>query len=59
MTTKISDIKLDDLVESFTFGFGRVVELFAIQGFKVKYPHREEEVVYSSLNFHTLIIHKD
>ena len=59
MTIKISDIKLNDLVESFTFGFGRVVELFEIQGFKVKYPHREEEVVYSSFNFHVLTIHKD
>ena len=40
-------IKLDNLVESYTFGFGRVVELLS-GGFGVKYPHREKEVYYSN-----------
>jgi hypothetical protein len=39
-------IKLDNLVESFSSGFGRVTELLHC-GIGVKYPHREKEIYYS------------
>lgn len=59
MTATKPEIKLDDLVESFTFGFGRVVEIFALGGIAVKYPHREKEVIYSPDNIQNVTIHKD
>jgi hypothetical protein len=55
----IDEIKMNDLVESFTFGFGRVVEIFETGGFAVKYPHREKEVIYSTDNIKNITIHKD
>lgn len=59
MKNTIVKIELDDVVESFTFGFGRVVEIFAMGGIAVKYPHREKEVIYSPDNIKNITIHKD
>lgn len=39
--------QLNDLIESFTFGFGRVDELLCNGGVGVKYPQRESLVYYS------------
>jgi hypothetical protein len=57
--TATEEIKLNDLVESFTFGFGRVVEIFDTGGIAVKYSHREQEVFYSTDNLKNVTIHKD
>lgn len=42
------DIQLNDIVESFTAGFGRVVEILTVGGFGVKYPHSENIRYYSN-----------
>ena len=45
--TANSEIQLESLVESFTFGFGRVEETLVMGGVGVKYPQRESLVYYS------------
>ena len=59
MTATTPEIELNDVVESFTFGFGRVVEIFTMGGIAVKYPQRETEVCYSPEDIKKLTIHKD
>lgn len=57
-TATLPKVELNDLAESFTFGFGRVVELFETGGFAVKYSHRIEEVYYPA-DVKNITIHKD
>lgn len=52
--------KVEDVIESFTFGFGRVVEEF-ISGFGVQYPNKANVVYYSNTDLKTLNLklHRD
>lgn len=45
--------KYGDIIESQTFGFGRIVEDF-ISGFGVQYPNKENIVYYSNTDVKTL-----